>query len=547
MATNRSILILLSTYLPMATDVCHRPFAAVTTWLQPVSCNAVTCEKKTPPRTVARRRLAHYQSVSHTRDQETEVMMPGQKPPRASAVGVQRQWATEGSACAGALYDKSDTWLQEEHGRFMQALELYGSRQDGDEWMHITDFVGSRTLAEVRLHGRQYLQQLVRQLPPSPSLTRHSLATTGRPQDSSRLTGEARRSVDLHKVRGDSRKRGMLQPEVSGGSALSAAALECAQALTGQTLGQARSQPLQLLEQSNQPRIAGLRRNGLKTSTAWTFKEDKTFEVALAGWAGSEAYPWTEIAATVPGKTVKEVRHHFDEMAHEVDSSETPGNENSAVSDRVVVHQQGRSSLSQRTVPPPPIEVPPRSSGKDATLEIFRSGTGSRTRRGSASSIGMLSPTFIDMLANGAESDEKVLLPALPFSTLPSPLFSPTLLPLGSPNFFSPGHKKSMIRSQHDKKLSIADRSSDVDMTTADVEMTAMVTTTHEDPRHFSTPRIWNDFLADVFKFDESLGFTPLHGRRRTPRFKTPPSFDKRLTGTDEQDVEMTDASTSST
>lgn len=291
-------------------------------------------------------------------------MMPGQKPPRASVVGVQRQWETEGSACAGVLYDKSDTWLQEEHGRFMQALELYGSRQDGDEWTHITDFVGSRTLAEVRLHGRQYLQQLVRQLPPSPSLTRHSSVTTGRQQDSSRLTGEARRSVDLHKVRGDSRKRGMLQPEVSGGSALSAAALECAQVLTGQTLVQARSQSLQLLEQSNQPRIAGLRRNGLKSSTAWTFKEEKAFEVALAGWAGSESYPWTEIAATVPGKTVKEVRHRFDEMVHEVDSSETPVNESSVVSDRVVVHQQGRSSLSQRTVPPPPIEVPPRSSGK---------------------------------------------------------------------------------------------------------------------------------------------------------------------------------------
>ena len=301
-------------------------------------------------------------------------MIPAQKPPRGAAGGVQRPWGAQVSPCAGVQYDRSDTWLQEEHGRFMQALELYGSRQDGDEWTHITDFVGSRTLAEVRQHGRQYLQQLVRQLPPSPSvvapLTRHSLLTPGSRHDASRPTSGVRRSGDLHKLRGESRKRGMLQPDApiaGGGSALSAAALECAQALTGQTLGQTRSQPLQLSEQQ----IAALRRNGPKSSTTWTFKEEKAFEVALAGWAGSESYPWTEIAASVPDKTVKDVRPRFDEMVDEVDSteaSETPVTENSAVSNissgRVAVHQQGRSSLSQRAVPPPPIEVPPRNPGK---------------------------------------------------------------------------------------------------------------------------------------------------------------------------------------
>lgn len=119
----------------------------------------------------------------------------------------------------------------------------------------------------------------------------------------------------------------------------------------------------------------------------------------------------------------------------------------------------------------------------------------------------MLSPTFLDLLAKEAESEEKSPLPALPMpfpglTNLPSPLFSPTLLPSGSPGFFSPGNKKSAARGQQDKKF-LGD---DAKMEDVDAEPAGK----SDDPRRSSTPRIWNDFLADDFKFDDPLGPTPV-------------------------------------
>ncbi|KAK1942404.1 hypothetical protein P3T76_005903 [Phytophthora citrophthora] len=150
----------------------------------------------------------------------------------------------------------------------------------------------------------------------------------------------------------------------------------------------------------------------------------------------------------------------------------------------------------------------------------------------------MLSPTFLDLLANEAESEEKSPLPTLPLpfpglTNLPSPLFSPTLLPSGPPGFFSPGTKKSASRGQQDKKFSSLESPSDVNM--EDVDSTAA--SKSEDPRRSSTPRIWNDFLVDDFKFDYPDGATPSHCRRKTPNSKASTSDNSK------QDVEMTDAS----
>ncbi|KAG7379560.1 hypothetical protein PHYPSEUDO_008463 [Phytophthora pseudosyringae] len=450
-------------------------------------------------------------------------------------------------------------WRRDEHGRFMQALELYGSRRTGDEWKHITAFVGSRTIEEVRLHGRQYLQRLVQQLPPSPEATRASrfLPSAGSQNDPHRQNYQVPRGVDPQKPRGGNDKR-PVPVQTGGSSALSAAALECAQSMSVQAPVQFHNQPLQTLPHQHQVGTAASRRNG-RRSKPWTFQEDKAFETALAAWTGSNSYPWAKIAAVIPGKTAKDVRCRYEDMVGEVTSIESgeiaePENPTSSsvpCAPAVARSQHSPSSLSQRAVPPPPIEVPPRSVGKDG---VFPSGSSTRSRRGSASGICMLSPTFLDLLANEAESEEKSPLPALPLpfpglTNLPSPLFSPTLLPSGSPGFFSPGNKKSAARGQQDKRFSSLESSGDVKMQVIDTGP-APAARKSDDPRRSTTPRIWNDFLADDFKFDDPLGTeTPSRSSRKTPHSKTSAGFGQGSstkacesdTGT--QDVEMTDAS----
>jgi hypothetical protein len=263
-------------------------------------------------------------------------------------------------------------WRREEHGRFMQALEMYGSRRTGDEWKHIAAFVGSRSVEEVRLHGQQYLQRLVQQLPPSPDATapRRFLPTAGSQNDPNRQNYQLSRPIDLQKASGGKGKRAAPQPgaPIRGPSALSAAALECAQAMNAQGEGPFHSQPQPL--QPHHAGTAASRRNG-RRSRGWTFQEDKAFETVLAGCAGSKPFSWAKIAAALPGKTPKEVRTRYDEMVGEVASIEAgeipfPESSFSASLASGGPRPQGAttSTLSRRAVPPPPIEVPPRSVGK---------------------------------------------------------------------------------------------------------------------------------------------------------------------------------------
>ncbi|KAL4117562.1 hypothetical protein PRIC2_011551 [Phytophthora ramorum] len=441
-------------------------------------------------------------------------------------------------------------WRREEHGRFMQALENYGSRRTGDEWKLITDYVGTRTIEEVRLHGRQYLQRLVQQLPPSPvtATPNRYFTTAGSQNDPNRQNYQVPRDVNLQKPRGDKGKRAGPQSTapLGGSNSLSTAALEAAQAMNMQFYNQS----LQSVQPQQQPQQGGPtapHRNGRRKP--WTFQEDKAFETALAGWAGCKSYPWAKIAAAIPGMTVKDVRSRYEAMVGEIASIEAgdvPAPESSKSTGGART-QPPTSTLSRRAVPPPPIEVPPSNVGKDGAVGAFPSST--RSRR---DSITMLSPTFLDLLANEAESEEKSPLPALPLpfpglTNLPSPLFSPTLLPSGSPGFFSPGNKKSAARGQPDKKFSSVE--GDVKMEEIDAGPPAAAGKS-DDPRRSTTPRIWNDFLADDFKFDDPLGTTPSHSSRKTPRSKASANTGEGSSTTKtaesdagKQDVEMADAS----
>ncbi|OWZ16555.1 hypothetical protein PHMEG_0009643 [Phytophthora megakarya] len=403
----------------------------------------------------------------------------------------------------------------------MQALEIYGSRRTGDEWKHITAFVGSRTVQEVRLHGRQYLQRLVQQLPPSPEATqaRRYLSSSGNQNDPNRQNYQIPRVIPS--------KAPQPRVPIGGSRTLSAAALECAQSMNVQVPLQFRNQPIQHLQQQQAGTLAP-HRNGRRSIT-WTFQEEKAFETVLAGWAGNKPYSWVKIAAALPGKTAKDVRNHYDEMLGEVACIEAgqvvpeiPTSSSAASGVAITRSKSSPSTLSQRAVPPPPIEVPPRSVGK---------GSSTRSRRGSASGFTMLSPTFLDLLAKEAESEEKSPLPFPGLTNLPSPLFSPTLLPSGSPGFFSPGNKKSAARGQQDKKFS-----SDVTMEDVDPK-TSTTADKKDDPRRSSTPRIWNELLVDDFKFEDPVGVTSTG--RKTPRSKST----TKTSVSDNQDAEMTDAS----
>eukprot|EP00742_Colponemidia_sp_Colp-10_P005524 GILJ01005902.1.p1 GENE.GILJ01005902.1~~GILJ01005902.1.p1 ORF type:complete len:149 (-),score=12.25 GILJ01005902.1:277-723(-) len=57
--------------------------------------------------------------------------------------------------------DSSRPWTNEEHDRFLDGLERYGSGTSGREWQQICEHMGSeRTPDEVRLHAHRYFMKL---------------------------------------------------------------------------------------------------------------------------------------------------------------------------------------------------------------------------------------------------------------------------------------------------------------------------------------------------------------------------------------------------
>ncbi|GMH07061.1 hypothetical protein Nepgr_008901 [Nepenthes gracilis] len=59
------------------------------------------------------------------------------------------------------------------------------------------------------------------------------------------------------------------------------------------------------------------------TSSPWTREEDKAFENALATHPEDSLDRWEKIAADVSGKTVEDVKRHFDLLAHDVNQIES--------------------------------------------------------------------------------------------------------------------------------------------------------------------------------------------------------------------------------
>ncbi|CAL1387935.1 unnamed protein product [Linum trigynum] len=59
------------------------------------------------------------------------------------------------------------------------------------------------------------------------------------------------------------------------------------------------------------------------SSSLWTFEQDKAFENALATYAEDDADRFEKIAADVPGKTLEEVKQHYEILVEDIDLIES--------------------------------------------------------------------------------------------------------------------------------------------------------------------------------------------------------------------------------
>jgi SHAQKYF class myb-like DNA-binding protein len=51
-------------------------------------------------------------------------------------------------------------WTNDEHKRFLEALEQYGNGTTGSEWQLMAEYVGSRSYNEIKLHAHKYFLKL---------------------------------------------------------------------------------------------------------------------------------------------------------------------------------------------------------------------------------------------------------------------------------------------------------------------------------------------------------------------------------------------------
>ncbi|TMW55415.1 hypothetical protein Poli38472_013306 [Pythium oligandrum] len=398
----------------------------------------------------------------------------------------------------GAATADSQQWRKEEHLRFMKALELFGLDPSGDAWQKITAYIQTRSIEEVRLHGRRYLQQLMHlqamETPPLQSMDsmRFDLSALSNQNDLNgpNQTNECAQSTKTKNSKGKA---------TNAQNPLSVAALAAANAMSVQRV-KVEPPPL-VVGHSKKPPVR-------RTVRLWTFQEDKIFEVALAAWLlTGKPYSWPKLATNLPGRSAKDVRLRYEQLVEDIARIEignepnypceysSPGSSVASPSQLVNAMSMSdspmsspsqrpphHSGLSRRISPPPPIQVSPAKGKSSFVLDspsLF-SDPNSSTRNRVASSLGfmgsgMLSPTFLDFLAG----EDKPQNPASDASSAsvgrsdtPPSLFSmsgPLPSPLGL-ELLTPSSRRWLT------------------------------------PRGFSTtPRIWQEFLSDDFKLEDKV------------------------------------------
>lgn len=59
------------------------------------------------------------------------------------------------------------------------------------------------------------------------------------------------------------------------------------------------------------------------SSSLWSLEQDKAFENALASHPEDDSDRWEKIAVDVPGKTVEEIKHHYELLVEDVNLIES--------------------------------------------------------------------------------------------------------------------------------------------------------------------------------------------------------------------------------
>ncbi|TYZ62115.1 hypothetical protein PybrP1_012102 [[Pythium] brassicae (nom. inval.)] len=331
-------------------------------------------------------------------------------------------------------------WQLDEHERFMQALEAFGRERSGDEWLKIAAFVRTRSPEEVRHHGRCYLHQLVQlQQFAGPSSLEFAAGSDHDNQNDPNLQNHMLFAAADDVGAGGDRY---------GRQGKDKSAMKAATGGTGLRGFAQQQQQLQpspndaMLLQSSASRKSGRR------AKVWTFEEDKIFENALAKWSSDKPYSWPKIATALPGKTAKDARNRYEKLVGDVAIIETSGGDDEPIgsrsypyspADHSLAYARGPhgSSLSDRIAPPPPIQS-------------------------------ALSPTFFDFLA----CEEKPTAPTRDLTGAPSPSSSGSGVLLPSPEHSRRPAARSGGRAREPRRGGVA-----------------------------PTPRIWQEFLSDDFKF----------------------------------------------
>lgn len=287
---------------------------------------------------------------------------------------------------SGGTATQQQQWHRDEHNRFIQALETYGREQSGDEWTKIAGFVQTRSIDEVRQHGRQYLQQLVQEL----STTGRALQSIGSLEFAitpSAAGADGSENKDQHDSQNDPNGPNyqVLLSAGATGKPLKSARSRVKSAGGGSRFNSQSSKNLQQQQQNLTGVLApsalktpqqgapapAARKSGGRKPKIWTFEEDKIFENALANWSSDKPYSWPKIATALPGKTAKDARSRYEKLVGDIAMIETTEElEPQAHGQQRVQAAQvppRSGGLSSRISPPPPIQVQP--AGVSATEE----------------------------------------------------------------------------------------------------------------------------------------------------------------------------------
>ena len=255
------------------------------------------------------------------------------------------------AVCVSGCRVQSGDWAPDEHARFLQALEMYGSGSSGQEWVLIAKHVGTRSEEATRYHAHAYFMMLQhkQQAGVPEAATTASSATPSAARPRSRLSelvsptsvaskgsaspSNARASTPTprsakRKARRTSGSGGKKSPDGVGTSAGAGAGVGAGESATTPRNGtkspkrrRRRKQVSLALQHIPSPSALSSPGSSLWGSptvtlglgaAAWTQEEDSIFENGLALYDEATIGRWDKVAAMIPHKSADDVRRRYD-------------------------------------------------------------------------------------------------------------------------------------------------------------------------------------------------------------------------------------------